>query len=151
MTSDPRAELFQATARTFESLGFMFPSSVLEEPQKTAPFEAAVSVDFHGVAGGRLVLVLSGGLLPTLLENMLGEALPATPRVAYDALGELANVICGNALTMIHGKEATFLLDPPRPVKEKEIGKGRGDLLASLSVGMENGRADVLLYEEPKA
>jgi CheY-specific phosphatase CheX len=146
MKNETKAALLDATTLTFEALGFMFPARVLEEEQKAAPFEAAVCVEFGGSSDGVLVLSLSGGILPTIIENMVGDTAALGRRAGHDALGELANVICGNVLTLIHDKGETFLLEPPRLLTAADLERPQGRLLASATVGMEKGRADVHLY-----
>ncbi len=145
MNSSLETELYRATALTFEELGFMLPSAELRKEQERARFEAAVGIDFHGEFCGRLVLSVCGGILPSIVQNMLGEGDSKPDRSARaDALGELANVICGNVLPGIAGSRATFSLDPPRLVPEAEAKRG-GPEVTRVRVGLERGRAEVVL------
>jgi hypothetical protein len=98
-------------------------------------------VAFHGPVEGRLVLSISGNVLPSMVANMLGEEGAPGPEVMEDALGELANVICGNVLPGIAGGQETFHLDPPRP-----MAVGGASPSAEVHVGLGPGRADVLLF-----
>src|SRR5256885_12141673 len=97
--------LLQAAVLTFEDLGFMLPTPELDDQQKRAPLDTTVSVAFQGPYNGRLVILTCRQMLPTLAANMLGED-EATEQQQRDALGEVANVICGNMLPGIAGAKA---------------------------------------------
>lgn len=135
--------LYQAAALTFEELGFLFPNEELEPNQQTAAVDGTVCVDFQGPFNGSLVLRVCGDLLPVVAANMLGENEPPSVALQQDVLGELGNVVCGNALPLIAGREVVFRLSPPyvsaaEPVWEKAA--------AQAQVGLEEGRADVFLF-----
>jgi CheY-specific phosphatase CheX len=128
----------------------MLPSFDLNDAQKRARPDAAVEIAFRGVFSGRLVLTVSGPILAVVAGNMLGEDESAMPREAQlDALGELANVICGNVLPEIAGDRETFSLTPP--VLLTEIPgplKARAGTVGEVLVGLDDGRAEVRLYLE---
>jgi len=129
---------------TFEELGFVFTTPELSEQQRSAPTDAAVSVAFRGPFSGRMVLQVSKDLLPTLAANMLGEDEPPSERWQRDALCEIANVICGNALPVIAGAKEVFHLSAPQFIEgAPENGEKPA---AEAHVGLEEGRADVLLF-----
>jgi hypothetical protein len=138
-------ELYRATALTFDSLAFAIVSSELPPPDMPTTLDGAVRVGFRGCFGGHLVLGVSGGILPGLTASMLGDEGGLTPQAQWDALGELANVICGNVLSDIAGQESSFLLDPPRKVAESELVAPAEARAARIELGVEGGRADVLL------
>lgn len=135
--------LYQATILTFEELGFMFPTPDTDtwelEPEKST----ATSVSFHGEFDGRLMLQIERGMLPTIAENMLGEEIPLEEEMQHDVLCEITNVICGNVLPLIAGKQAVFKLNAPQFVHEMEI---REEPSAVARFNLEEGRAEVLLF-----
>jgi CheY-specific phosphatase CheX len=150
MTSLLEIELYRATALTFERLAFMVasPDSPKEEGHSESPFEAATCVAFTGAFGGRLTVVVYGGVLPAIVGNMVGPENARDADSQTDALGELANVICGNVLTRIAGGEETFRLEASRPVSRKDVARELGKPAATLThvhVELENGTADVTL------
>lgn len=145
MTSSLTRELYKATALTFDSLAFAIVSSELPPPDLATTFDGAVRVGFHGCFGGHLVLGVSGGILSGLTTSMLGEETTLTPQSQWDALGELANVICGNVLSDIAGKESSFLLDAPSRAAETDLIAPPDAQAARIELGVEGGRADVLL------
>jgi CheY-specific phosphatase CheX len=145
MTNSLTRELFRATALTFDSLAFAIVSSEMPPADVEPRLDGAVEVGFHGSFGGRLVLGVSGGILPGLAANMLGDEDSMTPQAQWDALGEMANVICGNVLTGIAGREGSFLLDAPKRVGELGLSAPSDVETARIQLGLEEGRADVLL------
>jgi CheY-specific phosphatase CheX len=142
--------LFRATVRTFEDLGFMLPSFDLNNAQRAARPDAAVEITFRGRFSGRLVLTVSGPILPVMAGNMLGEDESEMPRATQlDALGELANVICGNVLPEVAGDRETFFLTPPVLLDTRSgPTKAGAGVVGEVRVGLDEGRADVKLFLE---
>ncbi len=128
----------------------MLPSSDLNDAQKRARPDAAVAITFRGRFSGRLVLTVSGPILAVVVGNMLGEEESEMPREAQlDALGELANVICGNVLPEIAGDREPFSLTPPELLAEIPGPlKAQVGIVGEVLVGLDDGRAEVRLYLE---
>jgi hypothetical protein len=90
------------------------------------------------------VLRVSSELLPQIANNMLGDDDLRPDYQQRDALGELANVICGNLLPQLGGPSAAFLLDAPQvslsepPVAEQPA--------ARACIALEDGCAELLLF-----
>lgn len=137
------AALYQAAALTFEELGFFFPNENLEPEQQTAAVDGTVRVDFQGPFDGSLILQVCGDILPTMAANMLGEDDVPSLALQQDVLGELGNVVCGNALPLIAGREVVFRLSPPRVLTSTLPFE---DATAQTQIGLEEGRADVYLF-----
>jgi len=146
-TMELSLSLSQTTAATFEKLALLFPEQELSPEQEAAPLDVTVSVDFRGPFTGRLVLSSSASILPEIASNMLGEAGSRQPPLQRDALGELANVICGNLLPAIAGAEAVFHLSAPR-VHDAGESQSRDDDAPSghVQFGVEAGRVSTTLY-----
>lgn len=140
--------LYRAAALTFEELGFMFPSQDLDPLQKFAPVDGVASVDFEGPCSGRLVVRLAGGVLPVLTANMMGELEAPSEKLQDDAIGEIANIICGNLLPSLAGVKQVFHLDPPitRPPRDAVAPVAGLTPEAEVQIGLEEGRADILLF-----
>ncbi len=140
--------LYRAAALTFEELGFMFPSQDLDPLQKFAPVDGVASVDFQGPCEGRLVVRLAGGVLPVLTANMMGELEAPSENMQNDAIGEIANIICGNLLPSLAGVKQVFHLDPPttRPARDAVAPVTGLAPEAEVQIGLEEGRADILLF-----
>ncbi len=140
--------LYQAAALTFEELGFMFTTGEVDETQLASPIEAAVTVDFTGPLKGKLELRVTDGLLEAIASNMLGEDTPPSIEMQRDALGEMANVICGNVLPAVSGSQEIFRLSAPKVISLNDVSSGNSEPTAAVNIGLENGRADVLIYLE---
>jgi chemotaxis protein CheY-P-specific phosphatase CheC len=139
-----RESLAATATLTFEDMCFFVVSPLLTDEQRDAPADAAVQVRFRGPLSGRLVVRLSTRTLPVLASNMLGDV-DGSPTMQRDALGEVANVICGNLLPIIGGTDAIYTIDPAQPtVILRMIGP---EPQAYVHLGLEEtGRADLLLY-----
>ncbi len=139
--------LSQTTAATFEELAMLFPDPDPSIEQIEVPLDVTVSVEFRGPFSGRLVLSASSCVLPAIAANMLGEAGSRLAPLQRDALGELANVICGNLLPAIGGAEAVFHLSAPRVHEAGETASRDEDApSATTQFGVEDGRVASTLY-----
>jgi CheY-specific phosphatase CheX len=144
-----KEELLQAAVLTFEELCFLFPEPELHELQRQATVDVAVCVAFSGPFRGYLLIKVCGGLLPMLAANMLGQANAPPEDQQYDALGEVANVVCGNLLPRIAGAREVFQLGSPHLVECSDTtGDKAGSLAAEVQVGVEAGRIELLLFAE---
>ncbi|MEO7360554.1 MAG: chemotaxis protein CheX [Gemmatimonadaceae bacterium] len=132
--------LSQTMAATFEELAFICADTKLSDVQSEAPVDVAMTVSFDGPLSGRLVLRATAEILPGIAENMLGANGNFSPSIQRDALGELANVMCGNLLPLIGGAKSVFKLSAPH---EYVTGAESPNCLpaARASIGIENGRA----------
>ena len=139
--------LSRTTAATFEDLALLFPEVELTTEQHAQPLDVAVSVEFRGPMTGRLVLRASECVLPAIAANMLGEDEGKHPPLQRDALGELANVICGNVLPAIAGVEAVFHLAAPQVHRTPVIvARDEAEPQAHVQFGVESGRVEASLY-----
>lgn len=138
--------LQSAATSTFEELTFLLPSAELDEAQAAAAAVASVVVPFGGDRAGALGMRVYGPLLPQLAANMLGSGEPPTLAMQCDALGELANVICGNVLPAVAGSQAVFRLSPP----QVQLGAGGWPASGcdSVVLGLEEGRVELRLCFE---
>lgn len=148
MDSNLERELFKAAVLVFEKLAFMFPTQEIEKHQQNARVEAVMSVEFCGLFSGHMVVKICGDILPSIAANMLGEEDPPSERRQRDALGEIANVICGNMLPEIaKPKEGVFHIGAPQIIEITDSPGGDTDSpVAEVQIGLDQGRADLLLF-----
>jgi CheY-specific phosphatase CheX len=147
MSNTMERSLSQTTAATFEDLALLFPDAELTPEQDAMPFDVTVSVDFRGPLTGRLVLRASECVLPAIASNMMGEDESKQAPLQRDALGELANVICGNVLPNIAGAEAVFHLAAPRVHSVGEtLSRDEDAPRARVTFGIEDGRVEAQLF-----
>jgi chemotaxis protein CheX len=138
------APLAETATRALEELCFFFVRPELTDAQREAPIDGAMEVRFHGPLDGRLVVRLCGGTLAALASNMLGDTTDSHA-LQRDALGEVANVICGHLLPVIGGSDAVYLIDAAQPAVV--VRGSDAQLRAEVRLGLEeDGRADLLLY-----
>jgi hypothetical protein len=94
-------------------------------------------------------LQLYGNLLVSLASNMLGEEGPLAVAKQYDALGEIANVICGNLLPSIMDPQEIFQLGVPEVLAPAASAAQDGEMLvASGQLGLEDGRVELQLFTD---
>jgi hypothetical protein len=128
----------------FEDLGFLLVHREPAGEQGAGALDGAVSVAFEGALRGRVEVRLFGGVLPLLTANLLGDDGVPSPALQRDALGEVANVICGNVLPLLAGSRAEFRLSEPLPAAPEAA----AEPAACAVVGVEQGRAEVRLIAE---
>ncbi|MDM8539151.1 hypothetical protein QUF70_20550, partial [Desulfobacterales bacterium HSG17] len=82
--------------------------------------------------------------------NMLGieEDETSTSEQQYDALKELLNVICGNLLPEIAGKEAIFKVGMPQIYLNQAPSFYGLTSISSAKLAIEDGECDIHLYIE---
>jgi CheY-specific phosphatase CheX len=140
--------LYRKAALIFEELGFLMPQSdICDNFQTDSP---GAGVAFHGPFAGCLLISLTGKILSTLSSNMLGQEDRASKQMEEDALRELANVICGNALPAIFGLKEVFHLDAPSFYQNMESVPKISEYspVAKVAIPFENGQANIFLYTE---
>ncbi len=126
-------------------MAFLFAEGEPTELQAAAPLDTAVAVAFRGAVLGELVLEVSSNLLPDITVSMLGVEGVASDDEQRDALGELANVICGNLMPTVAGARAVISLEAPRAV---QVGERGAAVTATTLFGVGAGqvRAQLMLY-----
>jgi CheY-specific phosphatase CheX len=149
MNNTWKTALLQAAVLTFEELCFLFPETELTEEQQRATADAAVCVRFQGPFHGALQVNLCGQVLSIVTANILGEEDAPTPAQQLDALGEIANIICGNLLPHIAGAHAIFQLDAPQVVDAAEAPASASmACVTDVQLGLERGRVDLRLWAQ---
>lgn len=169
--ADVRTILIEAAEQAFEQLGFLMPAFEDDDaalaagnaeddtanPASPAPSaelaggratgaRRGMMVRFRGPVDGAVVVRGDAGLLEALAANMLGsETTPPLP-LQLDALGEIANVICGNVLPVAEDPAAVFRLDTP--VAAPVVVPGEGERVRSaVEIRLDAGVAEVALLE----
>jgi CheY-specific phosphatase CheX len=151
MNSQVEKILYRKAALIFEELGFLMPQSDFCEPDTSDNPGACIS--FKGSFNGRLTVSLSGEIFSMLSSNMLGQEEPAARQMQEDALREITNVICGNALPAIYGLHEVFHLESPVFFDRLQSLPEVPDCscVAGIAIPFERGQANLFLYVEKKA
>lgn len=138
--------LSEVGATTLEQLAFLF--SFPEDQDRPFCQDGAVGcrVKFSGPVSGEMLLAISSAVLPELAANMLGaeDEDDVDPVQLSDALRETGNIVCGNALPAIYGKEAVFDLDIPEFIPEE----GFGDCLNAFTGSPETSQSRIMSLDE---
>lgn len=134
--------LIEAAIMTFEEMGFVFVEPADEEFCLDEVNDPRVSVSFLGPINGRVGLQVEPTILSAIAMNMFGDE-SLTDEIKTDILGELANIICGNALPLIAGRTEVFRLSAPRSNGSANL---EGELAAVARLTAAEGRAEVSLF-----
>jgi CheY-specific phosphatase CheX len=151
MNSSAEKILYRKAALIFEELGFLMPRSDNSELSQNDCIRAMVS--FKGPFSGCLLLSMSSEMLSLLSANMLGDEGSSNTAMEQDSLGEIANVICGNALPAIYGFEPVFHLDAPKLMDDTDAWVFGPEYKreAEVHITFDSGHAAVTLLIESSA
>ena len=108
------AALLDAAVLTFKTFTPALPTAPLTKRPEWLAVNCCSVVTFTGTLSGSLSITMYGKALATVASNMMEQ--PGIPKwsVQEDVLAELSNVICGNVLPLISGKDALFDVGSPR-------------------------------------
>jgi chemotaxis protein CheY-P-specific phosphatase CheC len=147
MNSKLQTDLLEVAVLTFEELGLMCPHEGTDEQAACGAAGVATSVSFHGVVSGTLALVAYGDVASALATNMLGEDEPPSGEGRLDALGEAANVMCGNLLPRIAGFKEVFHITGPQSAMPQS-GQQTATAVAQARLAFDEGDILVRLHLE---
>jgi CheY-specific phosphatase CheX len=146
MKTKIKEALKEASVSTFEDVCFMYTEPELKEAQKKLKWEAAAEVKYRGNFKGKLIIETYGNLLSVMAANILGNE-PVSSRQKNDALGEIANIICGNVVPYLGSRQHGCKIESPRALKKEDLTKEeRGNPLASVSLNFQNGRTEIKFF-----
>jgi len=131
-----QAALGSAVRDVLEQQCFMLPA----EPPGTDTDESRIvlEVDFSGTRRGVLRLSLPNSMIEPIALAMLGEDGPLPLQDQYDAVCELANIVCGNVLPLVVGERAVCELACPRVIATRDEEHGPA-FDAVVDVPLEEG------------
>lgn len=143
--ADPLHDLLtHAATHTLEGLCMALPDSVGEPQPGEAP-RAAVEIGFTGPFSGSLILRAFGSVLDELAQTMTMADGPVSESEIGDALGEIANVVCGNLLPTLAGERTEF--DVHSPIRVDTLDMESTELPIATAVAFEflDGRIECQL------
>ena len=135
-----------ATVTTFEELTqtSLVPGEVYLT-RTTPPVDwVTAAITLRRAAEGRLMVAFPRPVLEALTARYLGDRTPLTPELVDDAAGEFANVIAGQAKTMLRGTPYHYALSTPRLGKDGDPPGTEMEFLA-LPFHTDIGRFTVLV------
>ncbi len=141
--------LSRVAVMTLEQLAFIFAFPEDEGNEIQQDSAVAVIIAFRGPFSGFLLLTVSKQVLPELTANILGvDEEETTSDQQYDALKETINIICGNLLPDIFGKQVIFNIDSPKIIPPAEAIKEKDEYKAAsmVKLSLDNGQCDLFLF-----
>jgi CheY-specific phosphatase CheX len=139
--------LKEATIRTFEDVCFMYLVPELKDSQNGLVLEAAAEVRYRGDYTGKLIIETRGDLFTAIATNMLSNEIP-NEQQKKDALGEIANIICGNVVPSL-GRQGGrgYKIESPKFLPKDELLKEElSNPLAEIVLNFNQGRADIKFF-----
>jgi hypothetical protein len=105
--------LHGAVEGAFATTAFLFPEPLVHDDgaDDGAPAMTAV-VEFTAPVHGYVAVRCPCAFLPVLTTNITGDSGSATEEFQRDALGEIANVVCGNVLPILYPSDRFTLHTP---------------------------------------
>jgi CheY-specific phosphatase CheX len=139
--------LKESTIITFEDICFIYQVPELKDAQKNMELEAAAEVKYRGDLTGKLLIETRGGLSMAIAANMLSNDVPSAQQ-KKDALGEIANIICGNVVPSLGRGKLEYKIESPRSLNKDELLKEekQGNPLAEITLNFNEGRADIKFF-----
>ena len=148
MTTQIEKVLIESTVRTIEDLCFMYQEPELKNAQENLPLEAAAKVEYRSDDfTGKLLIETRGGLFSAIATNILSNDDPSAQQ-KKDALGEIANIICGNVVPSLGGGGREYKIEPPRSLNKDDLLKEewKEEPVAEITLNFNDGRADIKLF-----
>lgn len=140
--------LKEASIRTFEDVCFMYLVPELKDFQKDLVLDAAAAVKYRGDYTGKLIIETRGDLFTAIATNMLSNEVPNSQQ-KKDALGEIANIICGNVVPSL-GRQGSrgYKIESPTLLNKEELlkDKEKESPLAEIVLNFKEGRADIKFF-----
>lgn len=109
-----------------------------------------------GVSGnleGSVLYGFTGGSAQTVASKMIGETIEELDGMALSALGEIANMITGNAATQLSGLGYVCDISPPviiEPAGSRFTTTGKTAILVTFTSDLGNIRIRISLYESTR-
>jgi len=142
--------LFTVTEDVLGKLAFAFCFPEDERAPIDRASAAGVRVHFEGPFNGSIIILITREALPDIAANMLGVESDETSFTdQLDALKEIGNVVCGNLLPEITGKEALFNVCAPEIIEAEALEAIESEKATGLmKLSLEEGSCDVMLFIE---
>ncbi|NGP87418.1 chemotaxis protein CheX [Fodinibius halophilus] len=150
MSENYKNKIHDIAVNTFEVTCYMFPLEEWEmedDPITEVPKDGIQSVvGFNGAAEGEMVITPTQELLTAIAANMLGEDSPSDEQKS-GALGEIANIICGNLVPIFASNDKICYLDPPKIIEGGFDDAGSPKLHEeTVLVYLDEGTAEITVH-----
>jgi CheY-specific phosphatase CheX len=147
MSESLEAVLIGATQTALETTAFLFAEPFAPRAEEAAPAAEpfVATVRFSGAHHGAFSIEFPARLLPVLATNVLGEDEAPGDELQRDALGELANIICGNVLPALD-PAGKYSLGPPAVSVAAAVVSGDAARVAMGELQVDGERVSMSLW-----
>jgi hypothetical protein len=147
MPESLEAVLVGATQSALEKTAFLFadPGAPAAIDGVVVPPAVFATVAFSGSHHGAFSIAFPANLLPVLAVNVLGDEDAPDAATQRDALGELANIICGNILPALN-PDGKYSLGSPAVGGEPAVIVGDAVRVASGDMQIDGEKVETALW-----
>jgi CheY-specific phosphatase CheX len=147
MPESLEAVLVGATQSALETTAFLFaePGAPPADDARGAPAPLVATVSFTGSHEGALCIEFPARLMAVFAANVLGDEETPDEGTQRDALGELANIVCGNVLPALN-PEGKYSLGPPAVGDAPAVVAGAAVCIASGEMQVEGEKVGASLW-----
>lgn len=139
MSDELKEILNRVTIDTLEKLAFIFAYSEDEVILDDSENITIAGVVFEGPFSGQLMMIISSSAILEIASNMLGMEEDEEVALAdqHDTLKETLNIICGNLLPEIGGKQSVFSIGTPEILDDEKRKEIHENYKNAVTVGVE--------------
>lgn len=121
--SEKKCGIMKLCAEVLQDAAFLFTDDWDYEKKVFNTINIFVRIDFTGYKKGFFVIGTTGNISNIITENMLGidGDDPIIKEKKYDALKEVANILCGHILTFLFGENCNFNILEPYLITKKDF------------------------------
>jgi len=92
----------------------------------------AAMIAFKGAIEGRVILDMEPKATAKVASHLAGEAVAIDDQIMRETVSELANMVIGNAVTILNDRGSTFKVFPPELISEEQVKTNSVDTEATL-------------------
>jgi chemotaxis protein CheX len=100
----------------------------------------AAVIAFKGAIEGRVILDMEPNATAKVASHLAGEEVKVDEQIMRETVSELANMVIGNAVTILNDRGSSFKVFPPELISEDQVKCNSADTEATvLSFQTEHG------------
>ncbi len=135
--------MIESILEVIETVAFLVAIPVEEVDDEAGQADCiSIKIDYTGFINGSMYIKAPYAFTPVLAANMLGieEDDPNIMKKGEDAYKEVLNIICGNTLPKVFGKEPVFKLSMPQIAEDilKEIEEAGPKVVSRINLDIED-------------
>ncbi len=119
------------------------------EEEGNEPCHTDIAIEVTGDLTGEVLYRFPEETTLEIVKCMSGMEFTAVDEFVLSALGEIANIISGNAMTYLSEKDITCDIQPPKIVDGEPQAAAKQDLIYSTKINTQIGDVAIMLKLNP--